>query len=396
MTLASIALRGSRETYHPWYAHPERLLLYLAAAGAIVGWGAARAGALLPQHWHGVRHPALVWTVALPIWILFAAAMALVAPLSAYLWTIPLGTAGLLLMFLPSSSAAIRLASAVVLAVVAVLWLDNLGALVMFIVPMFGRLPIITPAWIYPALLTIAGVMLGPPTVALVIGRRRMLRPAAATAVALAAGACTLAWAWMAPAYTVERPLRREARYVHDAASGRAFLEVASLEPGLDGGTGTPSGWAAAGDAPPVSLPLRRLSFPFVYRGPAEASAAPANATLTFDEAAATITLRITPGEPGLEAAIVMPDGVRPIAASIPGIVRRGRWVARFAGLPAEGIAVTARLPAGARANGLKVAIVRPGLPGAAAGAVPAWLASDRSVWETSSTWIVDPAGLLR
>ncbi|HEX2443795.1 MAG TPA: M28 family peptidase [Vicinamibacterales bacterium] len=396
MTLAAIALRGSRETYHPWYAHPERLLLYLAAAGAIVGWGAARAGALLPQQWHGVRHPALVWTVALPIWILFAAAMALAAPLSAYLWTIPLGTAGVLLMFLPHSTAAIRSASAVVLAIVAVLWLDNLAALVMFTVPMFGRLPIVTPAWIYPTLLTLAGVMLGPPMVAIVIGRRRLLRPAGATAVALAAGAGTLAWAWMAPAYTAERPLRREARYVHDAASGRASLEVASLEPELDIGTGAPSGWAAVSDPPPASLPLPSLSFPFVYRGPADPNPAPASASLTFDEATMTMTLRITPSEPALDVTIVMPDGVRPIASNLPGLVRRGRWMARWAGLPAEGIAWTATLPAGRRAGGLKVVIVRHGLPGAAGGAVPAWLTSDRSVWKTWSVWIVDPAGLLR
>jgi Peptidase family M28 len=396
MTLATIALRGSRETYHPWYAHPERLLLYLAAAGAIVGWAAARAGVLLPQHWHGVRHPALVWTVALPIWILFAAAMAVAAPLSAYLWTIPLGATGVLLMFLPHSTAAIRSASAVVLVIVAALWLDNLAALVMFTVPMFGRQPIITPAWIYPALLTVAGVMFGPPAVAMLIGRRRLLRPAAATAVALAAGAGTLAWAWMAPAYTVERPLRSEARYVHDAASGRAFLEVASLEPGLDIGTGAPSGWAAVSDPPPASLPLPSLSFPFVFRGPADPSPAPASVSLTFEAATARTTLRVTPDEPGLEAAIVMPDGVRPTDSNLPGIVRRGRWMVRFAGLPAEGFAWTARLPDGRRAGGLKVVIVRHGLPGAAAGAVPAWLTADRSVWETSSMWIVDPAALLR
>jgi hypothetical protein len=200
----------------------------------------------------------------------------------------------------------------------------------------------------------------------------------------------------MAPAYTVERPLRREARYVHDAERGRAFLEVASLEPGLDGGTGTPSGWAAATDAAPVSLPLPRLSFPFVYRGPAEASTAPANATLTFDAGTATITVQITPDEPALDATIVMPDGVRPTASNLPGLVRRGRWMARVAGLPPEGVAWTATLPAGRRADGLKVVIVRHGLPGAAAGAVPAWLASDRSVWATWSMWVVDPAGLLR
>jgi hypothetical protein len=299
-------------------------------------------------------------------------------------------------MFLPHSTAAIRSASAVVLALVAVLWLDNLAALVMFTVPMFGRLPIVTPAWIYPALLTLAGVMLGPPTVALLIGRRRLLRPAAATAVALAAGAGTLAWAWMAPAYTMERPLRREARYVHDAATGRAFLEVASLEPGLDTGTGTPSGWAAVSDSPPVSLPLPSLSFPFVSRGPADPSPAPASASLTFDEATTTMTIRIAPGEPALDATIVLPDGVRPIASSLPGLVRRGRWMARVAGLPPEGVAWTATLPAGKRADGLKVVIVRHGLPGAAAGAVPAWLASDRSAWATWSMWVVDPAGPLR
>ena len=58
--------------------------------------------------------------------------------------------------------------------------------------------------------------------------------------MALLAIAATLAWAWMAPAYTEERPLRRTARYVYerrDTPADTAFWEVAELEPGLDIGT---------------------------------------------------------------------------------------------------------------------------------------------------------------
>ncbi len=67
---ATAALRVAREVYHPWYAQPERLFLLLLAVGTAVGWGVARLGRLLPARAHGLRHPVVTWSLALPVWIL--------------------------------------------------------------------------------------------------------------------------------------------------------------------------------------------------------------------------------------------------------------------------------------------------------------------------------------
>ena len=55
-------------------------------------------------------------------------------------------TAGILLLLTPpDSDPALRIASIVVLAVTATLWLRDTVELLRFIVAVFGRLPIITP-----------------------------------------------------------------------------------------------------------------------------------------------------------------------------------------------------------------------------------------------------------
>ncbi|MGH9311982.1 MAG: hypothetical protein ACRD1S_02175, partial [Vicinamibacterales bacterium] len=395
MTLATFGLRASREAYHPWYAHPGRLFLLLAAAGGACGWAAARAGALLPERWHGVRHPALVWTIALPVWIVVAAVASVAAPLSAFLWTLPLASAGVLLLALPPRSVpAMRAASAIVLVVVAVLWVDNLLVLAGFIVAVLGRQPIVTPVWIYPAMVTAGAIVLVPPAIATVVGQRRLVRPAAASAVALLAIACAFAWAWMAPAYTEDRPLRRTARYVEDLTTGAAFWEVAGVEPGLDLADAAPQGWGPAREEARISVPIAGLPFPFVFRRMADGgeprAQPPATATMTVDAAASAVTLHVRPAEPGLFASVVLPD--RPITASLPGAYRRGRWTARYAGVPVDGVAFTARLSPGTRADAIRVAVARAGLPGGAGPAgLPPWLPSDRTAWEAVSVWILAP-----
>ena len=68
----------------------------------------ARAGRWIPARAHGLRHPAVAWTYALPLWILLALAMSWAAPAAAYLWTLPLLAAGLLLVRVPPSQRACR------------------------------------------------------------------------------------------------------------------------------------------------------------------------------------------------------------------------------------------------------------------------------------------------
>ena len=92
---ATWALRAAREVYHPWYARPDRLFLLLLAVGIDRRRGVWRAlGAWLPARAHGLRHPVVAWSVALPVWIALARDALWLAPAAAYLWTLPLLAAG--------------------------------------------------------------------------------------------------------------------------------------------------------------------------------------------------------------------------------------------------------------------------------------------------------------
>ncbi len=247
MIAGAAVLRAAREVYHPWYARPDRLFVMLTAVGGAMAWMMARAGRWIPARAHGLRHPAVAWTYALPLWIPLALFMSWAAPSAAYLWTLPLLAAGLLLVAVPPSSApAIRLASVVILAVTGTLWLGNTVDLLRFIVAVLGRLSIVTPVYVYPAGIAAAGLMIAPALFAATAAPKALLRPSLATALALAGVAATVLWAWMAPAYTYEQPLRRYVRALQHPGAATAAWRVGSLEPGLDLGDGAPSGWTTA------------------------------------------------------------------------------------------------------------------------------------------------------
>src|SRR5688572_30962268 len=167
MVAATCVLRAERELDHPWYAMPDRLFLFIVLAGVTAGWAVVRVGQFLPGSVHGLRHPVVTWSAALPVWILLAAGALWFAPGAAYLWTVPLLTAGLLLTIAPSrSQPAVRIASALILAVTTVLWLLDTIDLLRFVVAVFGRLPIVTPVFVYTAIMVVAGIMLVPPLIA--------------------------------------------------------------------------------------------------------------------------------------------------------------------------------------------------------------------------------------
>ena len=68
MTAATWALRsGARRCITPWYAHPDRLFVLLLAVGVLAAWTVSRAGRWLPARAHGLRHPLVAWSVALPV-----------------------------------------------------------------------------------------------------------------------------------------------------------------------------------------------------------------------------------------------------------------------------------------------------------------------------------------
>src|SRR6185503_20361062 len=94
------------------------------------------------------------------------------------------------------------------------LWLRETFELLRFVVALLGRLPLITPVWVYAALMLTAGAMVVPPFVAAVAATRPLLRPSILTAVLLVAVVVTAGLAYAAPAYTNAQPQRRQARLI--------------------------------------------------------------------------------------------------------------------------------------------------------------------------------------
>lgn len=395
------ALRASREAYHPWYAAPDRFFLLLASTGAAAAWMMVRAGRWIPARARGLRHPAIAWTYALPLWIVLAAATATAAPAAAYLWTVPLLAAGILLLITPSANGAlVRIASLLILAVVATLWCRDILDLMRFVVAIFGRQPIITPVFVYAALVAAAGMMLVPPFFAATGKTQPLLRPSLTTAVLLALVATFGLSAWVAPAYSPERPLRRYARAVQDHGSQTSIWHVSSLEPGLDLGQGAPGGWNRA--APVMaSVPLGNLAQPFVFSTTGQTlGAAPVTVSqFAIVPAAApqawTVSLSVTPKQPTLTLSIVLPTGLRPARSNLPGVERGGRWTATYVGMPQAGTAWHASF-AGVTEDVLRqirISVTASGLPGGEGWQrLPPWLPQTSTAWTAWTVWVLDPS----
>jgi hypothetical protein len=391
MTGAVALLRATREAYHPWYAHPDRTFVFVALAGLAGGWIVARAAAfLLPPV---ARQPAVVWTLALPLWIAIAGAAAWSAPAAAFLWTLPLAAAGLVFALLPVGRPSLaRLGSAAVLAAVAVLWLPSLVDVLHFSIAAAARQPIVVPVWLIPAILAGGALALVPPALAVVCGRS--WRPAIAGSMLALALAAAAAWAWWAPAYTHDRPLRRVARYIQDTARPSAVWEVGGVEPGLDLG-GNPLEWKPAQDAPhPL---VRALRHPFVFRATGPASAAlPAAARIRVvpEAAGASLTLSVAPLVRPLAVSFVLPAGIEPRRANLPGRVESGRWRATYIAMPPEGVALRASFEAGvaSRLREARVVAIVAGLPGGEGWQrLPGWLPRERAVWSAQSWFVIEP-----
>jgi hypothetical protein len=390
-------LRAAREAYHPWYAHPGRLVLLLLVTGTATAWAMARIGRLLPARAHGGRHPALAWSLALPMWIALSGATLLMAPSAAYLFTLPLLAAGILFSAAPPSrDIAVRAASVVVFAVVATLWLRESLELFWFTVAVLGRMPMVTPVFVYPALICAAAVMLAPPLIATVTPARPLLRPSVVTTALLIAVAMAAGFAYTAPAYTFERPLRRHVRMIQDAAAPQAIWEVGSVEPGLDLADNAPHGFVPVQDeAPGLSIPWGRLTFPFVFRttapAPGPAPAVIGNFTTAVVDQGIETSVTVTAQRPGVIVTFVLPGTLAPARSNLPGSVRRGRWSATYVAPPPDGVSWRASfgrvLP-----NGLDDLRVVVSLPWSAH--PPEWLPQERSVWSGTAAWVLRPAAV--
>jgi hypothetical protein len=392
-------LRAARTVYHPWYAQPDRLFLMLVALGILAGWLAARLGALLPSRAHGPRHPILVWSITLPLWVVLAGVTAALAPGAGYLWTLPLLVAGLGLLAVPATNAtAVRAVSVVVLAVAGTLWLRDTVELLRFMVALLGRMPFVTPVWVYAALILACGAMVGPPFVAAAGAPNALLRPSLVTTVLLVVVVVTAGYAYTAPAYTYNQPQRRYLRVLTEPDATTSTYEVGSQEPGLDLDANAPGGWYRATDIPKTTVPFGRFGPPYVFRAtaPAPGAAPAAVSTFTLKQVAAgtELTMTIVPQAPGLTAAFVLPEGLQPSRSSLPGTVVRGRWRAAYVAVPAEGVSWRASFKTGAESKlaATQAVIWSSRFPGGGGWqSLPAWLPQEHVVWDVNVAWILAP-----
>ncbi len=403
MIAVTWALRETRTVYHPWYAHPRRLFLLLASIGILAAWLAMRAGAWLPSRAHAPRHPMLVWSLTLPVWIALCGFCASIAPAAGFLWSLPLLVAGMGLLAVPVSVVpAIRAVSVVVFAVAGTLWVRPTIDLLQFMVAVMGRLPIITPVFAYATLVTACAAMVAPPFIASTAAVRPTVRSPLVTAALFVVTVATAALAYAAPAYTPAAPQRRHARVLVEPVATLATYEVASLEPGLDLDPSAPSGWYRVTDAPAGSIPWGQLVSPFVFRTTAAPPGPPpaviANFALTPVAAGTELSMTIVPQAPGLTASFVLPSGIQAARSNLPGIVSRGRWRARFIAVPADGLTWRASFPKGkdATLGDTRAVVYSSRYPGGSGWqSLPPWLPQEHTVWSLSIGWVLAPPAVI-
>ena len=128
----------------------------------------------LPAGLQSLRTPTAVWALILPIWAALAAASEFTAPAASHLWVMPLLAASVPLLVVPLRlTLIVRVVSLIAAIVCALFWMRDSLDLYLFIVPLMGRLRIVTPFWLYPAYIAFVGIMLAPPIVAALAGAIR-------------------------------------------------------------------------------------------------------------------------------------------------------------------------------------------------------------------------------
>lgn len=402
MIAATWLLRAVRHEPTPWYASPQWTFGGLAALGCLTIWAAARVG----RERRGRLSPRVVWWCALPVWIGLTAWLLAAAPAASYLSALPLLVVGGLVV-VSRHDAWLRLTSACLLVVVLLLWANNIVVLLEFLVPLFGWLPVLTPVWIYPCVIALAGVMVVPPCLGLVAGTtlvRRVspLLGAAWMTAVIGFGAAAL----MARPYTADRPARRSARYVQDEVRHQAWWDLAGSDAALSPLDDAPAGavWARTHGPIAASVLVPGLRPPIAFRAatsPAvDSPPADVHATLTLD-ADGRATLHVLVAPRALESArLVLPRGVLPTRASLPGVVERGQWTATYVDVPSAGLEIRVEFAQGISREafgGTVVLITRSGLPspGPTQSERPAWLTAlpgGPATWQTRSIFILPVA----
>ena len=333
----------------------------------------------------------MTWSVALPVWLVAGAAVIWIAPSAAYLWTLPLLVAGAVLVVVPPlRDGLMRAASLVVLAAAGTLWLRESVELAQFMVAVLGRLPIITPVFVYPALACVVGLVVVPPFIAAVAPSHALVRPSIVTVLLLLATTSGGVLAYLAPAYTHDRPLRRYARAFQEAAGTAAVWEVASVEPGVDLRDNAPAGFTRVDGMPPPGAPWGRLAHPFVFRATAGSLGPPPAAVSTFTttalEQGSEAAITVVPHVPGVTIRFVLPLNLVPARSNLPGAVRAGRWTATFVAPPSDGVSWRASFTK-TPPHALDAIVVAATMPWGLQ--PPSWLPQDLSVWSGGATWIL-------
>jgi len=387
-------LRATREVYHPWYGQMGRAAAFMVASGITAGWLVSRAGSLLPGRVHSERHPAAVWSAVLPFWIVAGLAAMWFAPGAAHLATVPLLAAGALFLAMPlHSGPAVRVASIIVLAIAASIWVRNAIDLLFYANALFGRLAMVAPVWAFAVIPAIAGLFVIPPFIAAVTaGSTGLGRPPVFTAFCAILLAVTGLAAYFGEAYSDRHPLRRFARYVQDDATKTAMWEIGSNEPGLDVDLSPGFAWQADSGASQRAVPVAPMPYPFRFTAAAPPSATPASVdvyTTPQDAGASEVTVTVRPDDPSAVVTLMLPPGVKPVRWNLPGTISaaNNRWRSTFVAPPADGVVWRLVLPAGAEAR-----LGETGVVVQTAGGRPDWLPRTRTAWSVRSLYVI-PVG---
>ena len=402
LCLGCYLLRRWTGLQQPWYGQANVFVVFLTAVGLGAVWVVILLGRSLPVMVGPSGHPACVWTFTLPVWAGLLAFLQRIAPGVGYLFAFPLLAASILVLALPVRAASVgRVVSAVVASVAALLWAPLAWPLFEFLVGLFGSLPMVAPAWVFPAVAVTVVSTIGPSLAGIVLGRESRFVPASAVSSLLLLAVVASSWVIaVEPAYTAERPERRTLRYVQDMVQQKALWEAGTHEEdGTPAGTGAaaPRDWQQTDQAPALSARLRRVRGPFRYRAKASGLIAPpldlrTNTQLVEGTSDLWVETTAVPLLEGTGVAFLLPWGVTPAEASLRGVVRDGRWLALVMPAPAGGVTLRVRLSRDGfsrLSDGRVVAMVY-GVPGGVGWQrLPPWLPQDTVVWEAESDFIL-------
>jgi hypothetical protein len=382
----------------PWYASPIWMWSFIVSVALTGIWLIGRLAARVGPKAAPDRGPIATWSVTLPLWIALAGVVHVSAPAASYLFAVPLLVAALALAASRGRDRLVRAASVVACAVVALLWVHNTWLILGFVVPLLGWMSIGTPAWMYPALFTVPGLLLLPPLRAALAGRLGpRVRPAAAGGVLLFVVAITGAGAATMPAYTPDRPLRRSVRYVQDQVQQTAWWEVGSAEPAIDLGPQAPEPWERVTTPPPARVTLWPIDRPFAFRAETTPLVSDVPAEIDLVQLPATdglarFEITVRPRRPLQPLILQLPAEAAPVESSVAGRMRGRYWRATYYGAPSSGLTIQlafSQLDPDALARAA-VLLVMPGLPGSAGGdGLPPWLSNERTAWNAQSIFVL-------